>query len=279
MEPRVNQLKYSLTEMGLNEYQASALAYLMYLGETKATDLSKASSVPNARIYGILEELSQKGLVIVRPGRPALYAPMAPDEIADGLIADTREEIRERLTLVESNRKNFSSIASDVFLKGGSVKVRTPLIRIVSVGDVSIEETRRLYRSARSDILILTRAMEYLPQVIDELGEAVSRGTRIRVLMRSRGSLKNDDAEKRDRSISKMRTLSKDLVDIHVSDEILLRGSVIDPEGGGRALFLVEEEGVPYYLREAAITSHPGVVRGLANMFDLKWMFDSNPPD
>ncbi len=279
MEPRVSQLKYSLTEMGLNEYQASALAYLMYLGETKATDLSKASGVPNARIYGILEELSQKGLVIVRPGRPALYAPMAPEEIADGLIADAREDIRERLTLVESNRKNFSSIASDVFLKGGSVKVRTPLIRIVSVGDVSIEETRRLYRSARSDILILTRAMEYLPQVIDELGDAVSRGIRVRVLMRSRGSLKKDDAEKRDRSISKMRALSKDLVDIHVSDEILLRGSVIDPESGGRALFLVEEEGVPYYLREAAITSHPGVVRGLANMFDLKWRFDSNPPD
>ena len=279
MEPRVSQLKYSLTEMGLNEYQASALAFLMYLGETKATNLSKASGVPNARIYGILEELSQKGLVIVRPGRPALYAPMAPEEIADGLIADAREEIRERLTLVESNRKNFSFIASDVFLKGCSVRVRTPLIRIVSVGEVSIEETRRLYRSARSDILILTRAMEYLPQVIDELGDAVSRGIRIRVLMRSRGSLKKDDAEKRDRSISKMRALSKDLVDIHVSDEILLRGSVIDPESGGRALFLVEEEGVPYYLREAAITSHPGVVRGLANMFDLKWRFDSNPPD
>jgi sugar-specific transcriptional regulator TrmB len=279
MEQRVSQLKYSLTEMGLNEYQASALAFLMYLGETKATNLSKASGVPNARIYGILEELSQKGLVIVRPGRPALYAPMAPEEIADGLIADAREEIRERLTLVESNRKNFSSIASDVFLKGGSIKVRTPLIRIVSVGDFSIEETRRLYRSARSDVLILTRAMEYLPQVIDELGDAVSRGIRIRVLMRSRGSLKKDDAEKRDMSISKIRALSKDLVDIHVSDEILLRGSVIDPESGGRALFLVEEEGVPYYLREAAITSHPGVVRGLANMFDLKWRFDSNPPD
>jgi len=204
---------------------------------------------------------------------------MTPEEIADGLIADARDEIRERLTLVESKRKNFSSIANGVFLKGGSVKVRTPLIRIVSVGDVSIEETRRLYKRARSDILILTRAMEYLPQVIDELRDAVSRRVKIKVLMRSRGSLRKDDAEKSDRSISELRALSKDLVDIHVSDEILLRGSVIDPKDGGRALFLVEEEGVPYYLREAAITSHPGVVRGLADLFDLKWRFDSNPPD
>ncbi|MFW6109717.1 MAG: helix-turn-helix domain-containing protein, partial [archaeon] len=68
MEPQINQVKFQLTNMGLNEYQASALAHLMYLGETKATILSKASGVPNARIYGVLDELSQKGLIIVRPG-------------------------------------------------------------------------------------------------------------------------------------------------------------------------------------------------------------------
>jgi sugar-specific transcriptional regulator TrmB len=265
--------------MGLNEYQASALAYLMYLGETKATDLSKASDVPSARIYGVLEELSQKGLVIVRPGRPTLYAPMTPEEIANGLIVDVREELRERLTVIESHKTSFSSLANEVFLKGGRVKVRTPLIRIVSVGDVSIEETRRLYKGARSEILILTRAMEYIPQVNEELQEAISRGIRVRILMRSRGSLKESDAEKRDRIISEIKDLSKDMIEIRVSDEIHLRGSIIDPEGGGRALFLVEEEGVPYYLREAAITSHPGVVRGLADMFDLKWRFDSSPPD
>ena len=43
-------------------------------------------------------------------------------------------------------------------------------------------------------------------------------------------------------------------------------------------LFLVEEEGVPFFLREAAITSHPGVVKGLAGMFDLQWRHDSREP-
>ena len=79
MEPKVDQVKYNLMSMGLNEYQASALAHLMYLGETKATTISKASGVPNARIYGVLDELSQKGLLIMRPGRPALYAPLSPE--------------------------------------------------------------------------------------------------------------------------------------------------------------------------------------------------------
>ena len=83
MERQVTQLKFTLSNMGLNEYQASTLAHLIYLGETKATNLSKASGVPNARIYGVLDELSQKGLLIVRPGRPALYSPLTPAEIAE----------------------------------------------------------------------------------------------------------------------------------------------------------------------------------------------------
>ena len=64
LEAKINQVKFTLMNMGLNEYQASALAHLMYLGETKATTLSKASGVPNARIYGVLDELSQKLLAI-----------------------------------------------------------------------------------------------------------------------------------------------------------------------------------------------------------------------
>ncbi len=50
MERQISQLKFTLSNMGLNEYQSSALAHLIYLGETKAPNLSKASGVPNARI-------------------------------------------------------------------------------------------------------------------------------------------------------------------------------------------------------------------------------------
>ena len=41
MESAVRKVKELLLEMGLNEYQASALAFLIYLGEVKATVLSR----------------------------------------------------------------------------------------------------------------------------------------------------------------------------------------------------------------------------------------------
>jgi len=264
--------------MGLNEYQASALSYLLYLGETKATELSKACRVPNARIYGVLEELSQKGLVIIRPGRPVLYAPLSPEEVSEALISDARDEIRKRLTSIESYRDDFTKTASDLYMRGGKVKVRTPLIRVVSVGDVSLDETRKLFRSSKNDIMILTRAMEYFKDVERELRDAAARGVKIRLLLRSRNSLNESDAKKRDETIMKIKSI-KGLVEVRVTDNVLIRGNIVDPKQGGRALFLVEEEGVPYYLREAAITTHPGVVKGLADMFDLRWKYQSSVPD
>ena len=274
MEPQINQVKFQLTNMGLNEYQASALAHLMYLGETKATVLSKASGVPNARIYGVLDELSQKGLIIIRPGRPALYAPLSPQEISDALVTASREELRKELGVIESYRGDFESISNKVYLKAGTAEQRTSLIRIISVGDVSLEETKKLYRQAKKTLLISTRAMEYFDNVKDELQEAVDKGVDVRLLMRKSVSLSSDDASKQEKNLNALKKIL-DPSRIRYSDAVEIRGCIIDPEIGGKALFLVEEEGVPHFLREAAMTSHPGVAKALGSMFELKWRFDS----
>ena len=265
--------------MGLNKYQSSALASLLHLGETKATVLSRASGVPSARIYGVLDELSQKGLVIIKPGRPALYTPMTPEEISSALITVTRQEILKRLSYIESYTEKFLSIAKEIYLQGGTIKSRPPLLQIVSVGEVSLEETRKQYRNAKDKIIILTRAMEYYPQVLEDLINALSRNVTILILMRSQNSLDPKDVEKRDANVIKIRKELGDLVEIKVSDEVPMRGCIIDPDTEGSALFLVEETGVPYIFREAAITSHPGLVRGFSSLFELKWKYDSKPLD
>lgn len=275
MEPQINQVKRQLSNMGLNEYQASALAHLLYLGETKATTLSKASGVPNARIYGVLDELSQKGLIIIRPGRPALYTPLTPKEIADALVTASREEIRKELVVIESYRDDFEKLSEFVFLKAGTAEQRTNLIRIVSVGDVSLEETKKLYRQATEKLYISTRAMEYYDEVKDELVEASERGIDIRILMRKPSSLSQGDVIKQEQTIESIRDLLGVKAKVRYSNTVEIRGCIIDPDTNGKAIFLVEEEGVPFFLREAALTDHPGVAKALGSMFDLKWRFDS----
>ena len=117
-ERNINQTKSLLINMGLNEYQASALAYLIFLGETKATTLSKTSKVPSARIYDVLEQLAKMGLVTVRPGRPILYNPRPLEDIAGSLISFRMNELKQMLRVLEDYAKDFVETGKKVYLKG-----------------------------------------------------------------------------------------------------------------------------------------------------------------
>jgi len=106
---------------------------------------------------------------------------------------------------------------------------------------------------------------------MEDLEEAVKKGVDIKVLMREPGSLSSDDATKQNKNLAALKEILGDDAQIKYSPEVESRGCVMDHELGGKALFLVEEEGVPFFLREAAVTSHPGVVKALGSMFLLKW--------
>jgi sugar-specific transcriptional regulator TrmB len=262
--------------MGLNEYQASALSHLMFIGETKATTLSKASRLPSARIYGVLDELVKMGLVTIRPGRPTLYKARSPEEIASSLITLSMHELKQKLITLQEYAKDLTKIGKKIYLKGKKGIPTIPLLRIVSVGEVSLQETRKLYDTAKEEILILSKAMEYLPEVTQNLQKALTRGISIKIILMNPNLLKPENQQKQASIIEKLKeTLTQ--AKLRFSEEVPIRGCIIDPKKEGKALFLVEDPGVPFFLREAAITSHPSVVHGLTLMFNLMWKHKSKP--
>jgi len=111
-----------------------------------------------------------------------------------------------------------------------------------------------------------------------ELRAAASRGVEVKIIMMSSKRLSEEDRRRRDEMIRRLNEALDGRAEIRVADEVVMRGCIIDAEVGGRALFLVEEVGVPFFLREAAITSHPSVVRGLATLFDLMWRYGCRKP-
>ena len=278
MEQKIGRVKFQLMNMGLNEYQASSLANLLLLGEVKAATLSKASGVPSARIYDILEELSKMGLITIRPGRPTLYSPRPPGEIVSSIIARTMEDLKGKIKVIEGYSKEFTTLAEGVYLRGRGTTERPPLLRIVRVGEVSLGETKRIYSLARASLRILTRAMEYFPEVAEELSQATARGVSIQIIMLNPELLESEDRKKQKKIVDIIGERLSNSVRLRFADEVPIRGCTVDPAEGGQALFLVEEPGVPFFLREAAITSHSSVVKGLAMMFDLIWQFRAKEP-
>ncbi|MGQ9460606.1 MAG: TrmB family transcriptional regulator [Candidatus Bathyarchaeaceae archaeon] len=270
-EKDINQTRLLLINMGLNEYQAAALAHLIFLGETKATTLSKTSKVPSARIYGVLDQLAKMGLVTIRPGRPVLYTPRPLEDIASSLVTFSMSELKEKLRILEDYAKDFVETSKKIYLKGKKGAPKVPLLRIVSVGEVSLDETKKLYDAAEKEIQILSRAMQYFPEVADKLREAVARGVSLKIILMKPDMLEPEDRKKQAEMLEKVNGMLGDGVEIRFTDEIPIRGCIVDPKIGGKALFLVEDPGVPFFLREAAITSHQSVVRGLALMYSLLW--------
>ncbi|MDH5267095.1 MAG: hypothetical protein OEW62_05375 [Candidatus Bathyarchaeota archaeon] len=270
-EKDINQTKSLLINMGLNEYQASALAYLLLLGETKATTLSKTSKVPSARIYGILDQLAKMGLVTMKPGRPVLYSPRPLEDIASSLISFSMNELKQKLRTLEGYAKVLVETGKRFYLKGEKGIPRVPLLRIVSVGEVSLNETKRLYDSAEKEIQILSRAVEYFPEVTKNIINALKRGVSLKMILMNPSLLEAEDRKKQAETLKRINEVRGGEIEVRFTDEIPMRGCIIDPEVGGKALFLVEDPGVPFFLREAAITSHQSVVRGLALMYSLMW--------
>jgi len=247
------------------------------LGETKATVLSKTSGVPYARIYGVLDDLVKMGVVTVRPGRPVLYRPRPPREIAEMLVSIKTDELREKQRLLREYGEELIDVGEKIYLRGRKGLTRPPLLRIVSIGEVSIKETMKIYEAAKKEILILSRAMEYLPEVEKSLKYAAKKGVSIKIILMNPQKLGRDDRIKQERILKKITEDFGGSVQVRFAEEVPMRGCIVDPEGEGRALFLVEEPGVPFFMREAAITVHPSVVRGLASMFRLIWECKSVP--
>ena len=267
-----------LMGMGLNEYQALTLAHLLFIGEAKAAELSKVSGVPSARIYGVLDELVRMGLILVRPGRPSIYVALPPGEVAERLLSMRAREFKQKMKRLREHADAFIETASQIYLKGKRGVSTVPLLRIVGVGEASLAETRKLYDMAEEEILVISRAMEYLPDVADSLKKAIERGVSVKVILMDPEFMEPEDREKQAKILKMLEEPPfTGVVLVRFSDDIPIRGCIIDPRKGTGALFLVEDPGVPFSFREAAITSHPSVVRGLALMFSLIWDYKSRP--
>ncbi|MBI2657844.1 TrmB family transcriptional regulator [Candidatus Woesearchaeota archaeon] len=91
-----------LRNLGLNLYEVKIWAALLSRGVSTAGELSDIANVPRSRSYDVLESLEKKGFVIMKPGKPAQYTSIPPNEA----IEKTKKRAREETRLEISNLNN-----------------------------------------------------------------------------------------------------------------------------------------------------------------------------
>jgi len=268
-----------LAVLNLTEYEEQALVRLLELGRTTAPDLSEATGIPKARIYGVLDSLADDGYAEVIPGRPKQYQPKPPDEVLDRAIENRRQAYESYRQTVDEQRTAFLESLESLYERGGDdSSPAEELFYVVDVGEPSETETRRLYREATAEIRVLTKSFEYFSSVRPAFVDAVDRGIDIAVLFVHPGQLSPENrVVQRDRLDAV--TAVSNAVSVRFSERRLpWRGTVVDPSmdyDQGRAILLVEEPDIPRHRRQAAVTDNCSFVAGVDRFFDLTWEYES----
>ncbi|WP_434530596.1 TrmB family transcriptional regulator [Haloarcula sp. NS06] len=265
--------------VGLTEYEATALEQLLSLGRTTAPNLAEASGIPKARVYGVLESLSDRGFIKVIPGRPKEYQPKSPSDILDRAVENRRQSYESFAADMDSYRDAFLAEYQPRFEQASEdISPTAELFHVVDVGEPSERETRRLYDDADETLRVITNSFAYLDSVSEALEDALERGVDVSVLFLYPDNLPPEKAAVQSNIVDRLATKFP-AVDVRFSPEKLpWRGTLMDPSmdyEGGEAILLVEEPDVPNHMRQAALTENGSFVAGMKRYFDLVWEYES----
>ncbi len=264
----------------LTEYEMKALRELLSIGRTTAPNLSEATGVPKARIYGVLESLAEAGYIKVIPGRPKEYQPKSPKEIVDRTIENRRQHFESQREQLESIREGFIDEFQPLYEQATEdISPTEELFYVVDVGEPSERETRALYQEADREIFVITKGFEYFDRVESALRDALNRGIDVRVLFLDPNLLNEENAGIQADIVERLKLTSPEVEMSFSNGPLPWRGTFIDPTmeyDAGKAIILVGERDTPLRLRKAAITENGSFVAGLKRFFDLVWEYDSS---
>ena len=268
-----------LERLELREYEATAIEHLLSIGRTTAPHLSEATGIPKARIYDVLDSLADRGFVKVIPGRPKEYQPKAPGEILARAEENYRQEFETRRATLDEIRDAFLAAFEPRFERSSEdITPTEELFWVVDVGEPSERETRALYHDAEERVHVLTKSFEYFDRVEPAVRDALDRGIDVRALFLTPDQLEPRKQERQAEIVDRFREEYPGIDRRFSGGPLPFRGTFVDPSmdySTGKAILLVEEEDVPNFMRQAAVTENGSFVAGMKRYFDLIWAHDS----
>ena len=103
----MNKAIFLLQDLDFSESEAKAYITLLKTGAVTGYELSKQSGVARSKIYNILEQLREKGAVLMsKQSDPVLYSAVSSDE----LIINYQTNLKRKLSQIDDELSQFKNI-------------------------------------------------------------------------------------------------------------------------------------------------------------------------
>jgi len=153
-----------LGKVGLTQYEARAYIALVARGVGDAATLAAAAGIPRTSAYKVLEALSEKGYATPTGGKPILFRPRPPLDVAESLKGAI-QEVFEQLSLLHRAVAEHGE-PQLVYLLSDREKV------IAKIGEL-------LEQSTGTYILTTPQVADLRDELGKKIQHAVKRGVRV----------------------------------------------------------------------------------------------------
>jgi sugar-specific transcriptional regulator TrmB len=165
----------TLTSCGLSEYESKAYASLVFIGPSKAGEISRDSNVPQSKIYEILDQLMDKQLVEMFDGRPKEFKAVEPETALRNLLEERSRELDALKGKVEA-MSEFLKPTKPTEVTGGVWTIKGEKFK-----EFFNKAAEMMARSERY-VYAITRDFSRSEALVEALRKCKKRGVKIRVI-------------------------------------------------------------------------------------------------
>ncbi len=181
-----------LQKLGLSGYESRAYLTLLKLGDAQADAIALNAKIPMGRIYNVLSNLEEIGLIHVQETRPMRYGCVDPAAALERLSENKKEELKQAAYEVETLVREMASELSNVI----TIKSAKSLWTVAKEKD-SLELVREDILKAQKELLFFTacRAGSEMikkelmnnrkrsSEIIEGLDKTIKTGVEVKVIL------------------------------------------------------------------------------------------------
>ncbi|MBS3055614.1 MAG: hypothetical protein J4452_03950 [Candidatus Aenigmarchaeota archaeon] len=165
-----------LKKLGLTSYESQVYLALTFIGPSKVSAISSESKVPQAKVYGVLDNLMDKQLVEIFNVKPREFKAVPPE-------LSIKQRIEEKEKQIKAVKEKFNNLLASI---KSSQKEEQLVEGIWTVkGKKHSEFFNRLtniFERSRDYVYVVTRDFTWSSNLSESVKRAIKRGVKVRTI-------------------------------------------------------------------------------------------------